>query len=306
MSAEETCSMKTTHLWTTLAAGCALAACAAPRTATFATPEEALQRLLDAAEDSDAADELLGPGGFELLRSGDDVADRQDFEAVVELARERVAFEDVDADLKLALLGDEAWELPIPLVREDGTWSFDVEAGREEILNRRVGRNELSTIESLRALVEAQREFAAHSDGGLPGPYAARVLSTPGQHDGLYWPTAEGEPESPLGPFIAEAFAEGYRSGAPVPYHGYFYRLLTAQGPHAPGGSMSYLDDEGRLASGFAVLAWPATWGNSGVMTFSVDRRGIVFERDLGPDTSSAVTRIESFDPDPSWDPVDD
>ena len=298
--------MKTTNLWAVLATGWALAACAAPRTATFATPEEAVQRLLDAADDQDAADELLGAGGFELLRSGDDVADRQDFEAVVELARERVAFEDVDADLKLALLGDEAWELPIPLVRADGAWSFDVEAGREEILNRRVGRNELSTLESLRALVEAQREFAARSDGGRPGPYAARVLSSPGQRDGLYWPAAEGEPESPLGPFIAEAFAEGYRSDEPVPYHGYFYRLLTAQGPHAPGGARSYLDAEGRLAGGFAVLAWPATWGNSGVMTFLVDRRGLVFERDLGADTAQATAGITAFDPDPEWEPTED
>jgi hypothetical protein len=296
---------RSARLWAAQIATALAAACAGPRAGTFDTPQEAVQRLLAAAEDRAAAEELLGAGGFELLRSGDDVADRRDVEAVAALARQRVAFEDVDLDLKLALLGEDGWELPIPLVREDGRWRFDVEAGREEILNRRVGRNELSTIESLRALVAAQREFAARSDDGAPGPYAARVLSSPGARDGLYWPAGAGEDESPLGPLIAEAFAEGYRSGEPVPYHGYFYRLLTTQGPHAPGGERSYLDDQGRLVGGFAVLAWPATWGNSGVMTFVVGRQGIVFERDLGPDTSREVQGLERFDPDASWTPSD-
>ncbi len=289
-----------------LLVGLLTSACAAPGTASFETPEAAVQRLLEAAEDRAAAEELLGPGGFELLRSGDEVADRQDLEAVWELARERIAFEDLDPDRKLALLGDDAWALPIPLVREHGAWRFDVEAGREEIVNRRVGRNELSTIASLRAMVEAQHEFAAQSGDPGPGPYAERVLSTPGQRDGLYWPVAEGEPESPLGPLIAEAFAEGYRADAPVPYHGYYYRLLTAQGPHAPGGARSHRDSEGRLTRGFGVLAWPAKWGDSGVMTFQVDRVGIVFERDLGPDTARQVLGMDAYDPDATWDPVYD
>lgn len=291
---------------TVLLAGLLLQACSAPRTATFATPQEAMQRLLVAAEDRAAAEELLGAGGFELLRSGDDVADRQDVVAVAELVSERLAFEDLDADRKLALLGNEAFEFPIPLVREDGLWRFDVESGREEILNRRVGRNELSTIATLRALVAAQREFAALGSGGRPGVFAQRVLSSEGQRDGLYWPVAEGEPESPLGPLIADAFAEGYRSGAAVPYHGYYYRLLTAQGAHAPGGARSFLDAEGQLSGGFAVVAWPATHRNSGVMTFLVDRRGIVYERDLGPDTAQAAGDITTYDPDESWTPSED
>jgi len=287
-------------------AGLLLLSCAAPGTATFATPEEAVQRLLAAAEDDDAAEELLGAGGFELLRSGDAVADRQDFETVVELVREKLAFEDLDADRKLALLGDEAWEFPIPLVREAGAWRFDVEAGREEILNRRVGHNELSTIETLRAIAVAQHEYAASGGSAGPRSYAQRVLSSAGQRDGLYWPAPEGEPPSPLGPLVAEAFEEGYRAGARTPYHGYFYRLLTTQGANAPGGARSYLDAQGRLVGGFAVVAWPATHGNSGVMTFLVNQQGLVFERDLGPDTAEAVARIQSYDPDERWAPARD
>lgn len=282
-----------------------LTACASTRSVTFATPEDAVRRLVAAAEDQDAADELLGAGGFELLRSGDDVADRQDIEAVVALVGEKLAFEDLGPDCKIALLGQERWELPIPLVREAGAWRFDVEAGREEVLNRRVGRNELSTITTLRALVEAQREYAAEGHDGNPPEFARRLLSSDGKHDGLYWPVAEGETPSPLGPLVAEAFEEGYRSGNPpaTPYHGYLYRLLTAQGPSAPGGARNYLDERGRLTRGFAVVAWPATYDNSGIMTFLVNQQGIVFEKDLGADGARA---IQSYDPDASWAPTGD
>jgi hypothetical protein len=282
-----------------------LAACAAPRAATFATPEDAVHRLVAAAEDPEAADELLGDGGFDLLRSGDDVADRQDVEAVAALVREALAFEDLGPDRKLALLGSEGWELPIPLVRAAGGWRFDVEAGREEVLNRRVGRNELSTISTLRALVEAQHEYAALAHAGA-GAFAARILSRPGERDGLYWPTAEGEAPSPLGSLVAEAFEEGYRADQPIPYHGYFYRLLTTQGPSAPGGKRSYLDAQGRLAGGFAVLAWPATHDNSGVMSFVVNQQGLVFQKDLGPDTARVAAGIQAYDPDTSWAPTAD
>jgi hypothetical protein len=251
---------------------------------------------------------LLGPGGFELLRSGDDVADRQDLEAVVELSREKIAFEDLGGGRKLALLGNEGWELPIPLVEGKHGWEFDVEAGREEIMNRRVGRNEISTIETLRAMVEAQREYAAQGRDGNAPAFAQQFLSSAGKHDGLYWPTNEGEEESPLGPLVADAAEEGYRSGKgePVPYHGYFYRLLKAQGSSAPGGARSYLDKQGRLTGGFGVVAWPATHGNSGVMTFVVNQQGIVFQKDLGEDTAKAVAKIQAYDPDTSWTPVDD
>lgn len=282
-----------------------LAACASSRAATFATPEDAVHRLVAAAEDPVAADELLGDGGFELLRSGDDVADRQDIEAVAALVREGLAFEDLDPDRKLARLGREGWELPIPLVREAGGWRFDVEAGREEILNRRVGHNEISTIDSLRALVEAQREYVALGAGG-PGVYASRVLSSEGKRDGLYWPTAPGEPPSPLGVLVADAFEEGYRRQEKLPYHGYFYRLLTAQGANAPGGAHSYLDARGRLVGGFAVLAWPATYDNSGVMSFLVNQQGLVFQKDLGPESARVAEGIQAYDPDTSWTPTSD
>jgi hypothetical protein len=282
--------------------------CATTTGGTFETPEAAVQRLVESSTDEAAAEELLGPGGFALLRSGDDVADREDLEAVRALIRARLEFEDVGEDLKIALLGPERWELPIPLVRDDGRWRFDVEAGREEVLNRRVGRNELSTLETLRAIVAAQREYAAESRDGAPRSFAARILSTPGRHDGLYWPAAEGEPESPLGPLIAEASQEGYTAERPqpVPYHGYIYRLLTAYGTEHSGGPQSYLDASGHLTRGFAVVAWPATHGNSGVMTFLVDHRGIVFEKDLGPETAELVAGIESYAPDATWSPASD
>jgi len=301
--------MRITTMITKIPALAALAAaplflgCASQRTATFASPEEAVRRLVTAAEDEKAADELLGAGGFSLLRSGDDVADRADLESVAGLVRQKLAFEDVDADRKIALLGNDGWELPIPLVREGGAWRFDVEAGREEILNRRVGRNELSTIDTLRELVSAQREYSAMAK---PAVYAQRVLSSEGKHDGLYWPVADGETPSPLGPLVAEAFEEGYRSGEPMPFHGYYYRLLTAQGASAPGGAKKYLDAQGKLTGGFGVVAWPATYGNSGVMTFVVNQQGIVFQRDLGKDTAKAVSRIQSYDPDKSWAPTGD
>jgi hypothetical protein len=283
-------------------------ACASPRAVTFATPEEAVRQLVAAADDQEAADELLGAGGFSLLRSGDDVADRQDIEAVAALAREKLAFVDLQGGRKIVVLGSEGWELPIPLVEEAGAWRFDVEAGREEILNRRVGRNELSTLETLRALVEAQREYAADGHDGNPPVYARRLLSSPGKHDGLYWPVAEGEEPSPLGPLVAEASEEGYGGDRPqpTPYHGYLFRLLTAQGKNAPGGERSYLDSQSRLASGFAVVAWPATYDNSGVMTFLVNQQGIVFQKDLGADTAKAAARILLYDPDASWSPTGD
>ncbi|MFN0241767.1 MAG: DUF2950 domain-containing protein [Planctomycetota bacterium] len=289
-----------------LVLGLHLVGCAAPRAATFATPEDAVHRLLAAAEDRDAADELLGDGGFALLRSGDDVADARDFALVTALAREKLAFEDLSEDSKIARFGNEGWEFPIPLVREAGAWRFDVEAGREEVLNRRIGRNELSTIETLRALVEAQREYAAQSDGGKPGPFAQRVLSSAGRRDGLYWPIAPGETPSPLGPLVADACEDGYRTGAATPYHGYFYRLLTAQGRNAPGGERKYVDAQGRLSGGFGVLAWPATYGNSGVMSFVVNQQGIVFQCDLGTDTARAALLIQSYDPDERWTPSED
>jgi hypothetical protein len=206
------------------------------------------------------------------------------------------------------LLGNDAWPFPVPLVREAGAWRFDVEAGIEELTNRRIGRNELSTLATLHEYVDAQREYASTGRDGNPPCYARSLLSSEGKHDGLYWPTAEGEPESPFGSFVASAANEGYtrRDAGPVAYHGYFYRSLERQGAHAPGGAKSYVDEKGLMSRGFALLAWPAKYGNSGVMTFVVGRNGIVFQRDLGEDTESAAAAIAAFDPDEIWTPTSD
>lgn len=300
--------MNTMHRIALLALVALPAGCASKGSATFTTPEEAMRSLIAAAEDPDAAETLLGEGGFELLRSGDDVADYQDLLSVVQMAGEKLTFESVSPDRRIALLGNDAWEFPIPLVSDGDGWRFDVESGREEVINRRVGGNEISTIATLRVMVDAQREYAAEGRDGNPPTYARRLVSSAGKHDGLYWPVADGEAESPLGPFVAAASAEGYGAsdGGPVPYHGYYYRLLTKQGPSAPGGARDYQDAQGRLTPGFAVVAWPATHGNSGVMTFVVNHQGIVFQRDLGADTARAAAAIDCYDPDASWTPTAD
>jgi hypothetical protein len=196
---------------------------------------------------------------------------------------------------------------PIPLVQEGKEWRFDVEAGRDEITNRRVGRNEISTIATLHAYVDAQREYQSEGRDGRPPMYAEHLMSQPGKHDGLYWETKEGEPESPLGPLVADAAEEGYvphytGDGA---YHGYRYRILRSQGSNAPGGPKNYIQS-GIMTGGFAAVAWPAKYGNSGVMTFLVNHRGIVFQKDLGENTDAAVQKIASFDPDSSWTPTAD
>ncbi|MEW6743867.1 MAG: DUF2950 domain-containing protein [Planctomycetota bacterium] len=302
--------MTTRYWYIPLLMGVALlaAACAGPRAGTFATPEEAVQALVESTENAARAEELLGPGGFDVLKSGDDVADREDIVAVKGLILQRVAFKDSGEGRKIALLGHDAWELPIPLVSEGERWRFDVEAGKEEVLNRRVGRNELLTIATLHAGVDAQREYARQGRDGNAPAYARKWFSDPGKQDGLYWPVPEGELESPLGLLVAAAAAEGYQRSdeRPVPYHGYFYRILTAQGANAPGGAKGYVDAAGLMTGGFALLAWPATYGNSGIMTFQVNHLGIVFQRDLGPDTEQEAQRITAFDPDASWEPTGD
>jgi hypothetical protein len=200
------------------------------------------------------------------------------------------------------VLGDDDWPFPIPISYRDGRWRFNTEAGVDEILRRRVGRNELSAIEVNRAYVEAQNEYAALDPAKLGRrAYAQRIVSRPGQKDGLYWPTGEGEEASPLGELAAEAAAEGYKAGqTPIPYHGYYYRVLTRQGAAAPGGAYDYVKN-GKMVGGFALLAYPAEYGNSGIMTFMVSHDGAVFQKDLGPDTAKLARQINSFDPGPGW-----
>jgi len=284
--------------------------CKSTSPAGFATPAAALYELADTigSHDNARAERLLGADGPEMLQSGDEVADREDALRVQQYIREKIAFEEHGADTRIALLGKDAWPFPIPLVRADGAWRFDVEAGVEEIANRRIGRNELSTLATLHAYVDAQREYASEGRDGAPPAFASKLFSSEGKHDGLYWPTAEGEPESPMGPLVAEAAGQGYKhtEGEQLPYHGYYFRVLPEQGQNAPGGAKKFVDAEGRLTGGFALLAWPAKYGMSGVMTFQVNQQGIVFQRDLGDDTEKKVAEIRAFDPDSEWDPAGD
>jgi hypothetical protein len=288
--------------------GLAIAAgCAKPpaKDAGFATPEEAVSALVTALQGNDmaAVQALLGPGSEELLDSGDavqDASDRADFLAAYAASH---ALIDDGADRKVLEMGEDDWRMPIPLVKREGRWQFDGEAGIDEMIYRRVGANELGAIDVSRGFVEAQLEYASEGhDGDPPGIYALKLISDEGLHNGLYWPTEEGEPESPAGPFVAAAAEEGYRSveGERTPYHGYYYRLLYSQGPNANGGARDYFKD-GLMTEGFALIAWPAEYGSSGVQTFIVNRDGVVFQKDLGEDTATAVESIQSFDPDSSW-----
>lgn len=271
----------------------------------FDTPEAAIQTVseLIGQGDDQRIEQVFGPGSADMFKSGDDAADREDFQRVKEMIGEWVGFEDYDEDTKIALLGDDAWPLPIPLVREGAGWRFDTAEGREELLNRRVGRNELWTLTSLHEIVEAQREYRSESRDGNPLAFAQRFLSTQGQHDGLFWASEDGSDLSPLGELLAES---EIRENEPSPFHGYFYRILTRRGANAPGGEMDYLDENGFLTRGYGVIAWPAKYGNSGVMTFMINHRGLVFESDLGPDTGQVAAVIDSYNPDEGWVPTDD
>jgi hypothetical protein len=200
------------------------------------------------------------------------------------------------------VVGPDDWPFPIPVVQQDGKWRLDGAAGADELIYRRVGRNELGAIDVCRGFVAAEQEYASEGrDGDPAGIYALKLVSDEGMHNGLYWPTAEGEPESPAGPFVASAAEEGYRRGASrTPYHGYYYRLLYKQGTNANGGAKEYFKD-GVMTEGFALVAWPADYGSSGVQTFIVNQDGVVFQKDLGEDTANAVETLQSFDPDSSW-----
>jgi len=287
------------------------ASCARAKPGTFKTPEEAVQALADliGAGDKQRVEEIFGPDSFEMFSSGDEVADQGDFQRVKSMILESVAFKDDDETTKIVLLGKAQWPFPIPLVLEEGRWRFDTAAGREELENRRVGRNELLTIAALREAVEAQREYHAEGRDGLPPAYAQKIRSSRGKHDGLYWPTNEGEPLSPLGELFAQAAARGYHPDeepTPDPYSGYYFDVLKGQGKNAPGGERGYLDKNGLMTGGFAAIAWPAKYGNSGVMTFMVSDRGMVFQKDLGKETDKIAKAITVYDPDLTWDPTPD
>jgi len=291
-----------------LAASLTLLACSRAPKGTFETKEEAVQAIADIAGKHDTARvvEIFGPDGPEMFSSGDEQDDAEDAERVKAMIAEKVAFEDVDETTKIPLLGNDAWPLPFPLKLVEGRWRFDSEAGREELLNRRIGRNELLVLASLHAYVDAQKEYFSESRDGKPKAYARHFWSSEGAHDGLYWPAAEGEPESPLGPLLAEAAARRDPDAAPQPYNGYNFRILEGQGKNAPGGERSYLDEKGLMIKGFGAVAWPAKYGNSGIMSFQVDKQGVIFQKDLGAETDAAVASITAYNPDESWAPDPD
>jgi Protein of unknown function (DUF2950) len=287
----------------------ATAATPSPAQASFASPQQAVDALVSATRSGRPAllAHILGPAGAALIRSGDAVADRSARQRFVAAYERRHRIELQGSAKAVLVVGAESWPMPIPLVHTASGWQFDTAAGREEILDRRIGRNELAVIQVCRAYVEAQREYAQLAvRSGAGTEYAQHFMSRGGAHNGLYWPTRPGEPQSPLGPLVAQARAGGYAPGSgrgkPHPYYGYYFRILTAQGPHAPGGSKTYLAD-GRLTGGFALLAYPAEYDDSGVMTFMVSRDGIVFEKNLGPQTAAIAAKIERYDPDSSWSP---
>jgi hypothetical protein len=274
---------------------------------SFSTPEEAVSALVDAAKagDPDKAAAILGPGGEDIAKSGDEVSDRyyrEKFAAGYETKHE---LELEGNGTKTLIIGESDWAFPVPLVNKDGQWQFDAQAGLDEILRRRIGKNELFAIQVSLAYVQAQIEYAALDPMKDGGPYAQHIVSRKGRKDGLYWPTTAGEEPSPLGDLVAKATTEGYKAGEkPIPYHGYYYRILTKQGASAAGGAYDYLV-KGKMIGGFALVAYPAKYGNSGIMTFMVNQDGTVFQKDLGPNTSKIAATINSFSPDQSWTKVD-
>jgi hypothetical protein len=279
---------------------------AAPKQKIYATPEEAAKELAAAlkAGDTKALLEILGAGAKPLLSSGDAVEDKAARERFVKSYEEANKIEKSGEASAMLSVGKDAWPLPIPIVKEASGWRFDAKAGREEILNRRIGRNELAVVQVLQAIVDAQREYYLRNpQGDKLLNYAQRVASSPGKRDGLYFPTKAGEKPSPLGPLVDSARAAGHKKGEegkPVPYYGYYYRILKGQGADARGGAYDYVV-QGKMIGGFALIAWPATYGNSGVMTFIVNHDGVVYEKDLGPETAAVVQKITKYNPDKTW-----
>jgi hypothetical protein len=274
---------------------------------TFPTASAAAAALVAASRSGDQAEMLtiLGPDGKDLISSGDPVADRQGQAKFAKSYEQKHSLTSEAQGFKTLLVGVNDWPVPIPIVRDGTVWYFDSARGKEESLDRRIGENELGAIAVCEGYVAAQKEYASKGHDGLPaGIYAQRLRSTEGKQDGLYWVAKPGERESPMGPAVAQAEAEGYAADSgPAPYHGYYYRLLKEQGPDAEGGAKSYLVD-GKLSGGFALLAYPANYGNGGVMTFLVNQDGNILQKDLGDDTANAAKVMTAYNPDADWAPA--
>ncbi len=288
--------------WLT-AAGTAFAA--APKQAAFKSPEEAADALVAAlrANDERRLAALFGPESGKLIGSGDAIADRAVRTKFVTAFDETHKIEMQGDATAVLSVGKDDWPLPVPLVKRGDAWRFDAKKGQDELVNRRIGKNELFTIQVLLAIVDAQQEYSSedrNGDGRLE--YAQRFRSREGKTDGLYWPASQGGVESPLGPLAATASREGYKQEGSkrMPYHGYYFRILTGQGKDAAGGAYSYLA-QGHMIGGFAVVAWPAKYGSSGIMTFIVNQDGVVYQKNLGPETAAIASKMSVFNPDAGW-----
>jgi len=278
---------------------------------TFASPDDASRSLYEAAKagDSNALLAIFGPDATELIISGDPVQDKAARDKFAVNYDEMHRWGMLKNDGRVLNIGAENYPFPYPLVKNaSGAWYFDSNSAKQEILARRIGGNELATIESLNAMADAQADYFSDThDGSNLHQYAQHFVSAEGKQNGLYWKATDDQPESPLGPLAADASADGYSGSsqqAPQPFHGYFYRILTKQGSHAPGGAKSYIVN-GNMTGGFAIFAYPADYRNSGVMTFMIDQAGLVLQKDLGAGTATAAKAIDAFDPDSSWSPVE-
>ncbi len=288
---------------TTLLTGCLSSPSMAqqPGQKTFSSPEDAANALVTATQSNDekAMLDILGPDGKEIVSSGDDAEDAQSRANFVQKYQQMHRLVKEPDGTTTLYIGAENWPTPIPLANKGNLWYFDTEAGEEEIVYRRVGRNELSAIRVCQELVAAQKEYYAQHNN----QYAQKIFSDEGQHNGLHWKAAESEPESPIGPLVAAAVAEGFAPsgvGAPTPYRGYYYHTLTRQGKNAPGGAKRYIVD-GKMAGGFAFVAYPAEYRSSGVMTFIVNEDGVVYQKDLGKKTDALAKAMKEYNPNSSW-----
>ncbi len=276
---------------------------------TFDSPQEAVEALMGAVQKDDVQIlvSIFGPDGKDLILSGDEVADQLDRARFLELYKEDHGFEGKLGQKVVLVFGNEKWPFPIPLVKQGHQWHFDVSAGKQEILNRRIGQNELDVMTVMTTYVDAQNEYAVKDlDGDGVHAFAAGLCSDPGKKNGLNWPVKEGEAISPLGPLVAAAVQDGYmqKGEQSSPYHGYYYKMLSGQGDHAHGGAYDY-QVHGKMVLGHALLAYPAKYGVSGIMTFMVNQQGVIYEKDLGPDSASLAAAITKFDPDKSWNETD-
>ena len=296
--------------WLALLASSAGAAAQTATQRAFGAPEDAVKALADTVKAGNV-DELLaifGPEGRELATSSDPAAARMNRQVFAVAFREQWHLEDASANRKTLVVGNEDWPFPVPLVKGADGWRFDTAAGKEELLARRIGRNELEAIATSRAYVTAQQRYAQQGHDGKPaGLHATKLKSDPGKENGLYWPTTRGQKLSPLGDLVAQAAQEGRPIGAeqpqPTGFHGYYFKILTGQGAAGSGGAKSYIV-KGEMSGGFALVAWPAQYDATGIMTFIVNQDGTVRQRDLGPQTDTVARKMTVYNPDASWQPV--